>query len=124
LADANVKLSDDNPTRVINMTQKTHRRVPALRSVFPDRLPLSQEEIAKRKAEQDARYQLYRAVFERVRPELIENHYNWFVVIEPNSGDYFIDADEQLAIQKARQRYPSGRLGILRLNETGSCGRI
>jgi hypothetical protein len=27
-------------------------------------------------------------------------------------------------MQKARQKYPSGMVGIMRLNETGTCGKI
>ena len=46
------------------------------------------------------------------------------MIIEPNSGDYFIDPDEQVAEQKARQKYPSGWLVTFRLNETGAVGRI
>jgi hypothetical protein len=46
------------------------------------------------------------------------------MMIEPESGDYFIDTDETVAEQKARQKYPNGMLGTFRLNETGACGLI
>jgi hypothetical protein len=46
------------------------------------------------------------------------------MIIEPNSGDYFIDPEEKVAIAKARQKYPSGRLGIFKIDETGACGKI
>ncbi len=59
-----------------------------------------------------------------VSPELIDHHYNWLIVIEPNSGDYFIDRDEEIAVQKAREKYPRGMIGIHRLNETGACGTL
>jgi hypothetical protein len=32
---------------------------------------------------------------------LIRDYYNWFILIEPNSGDYFIDADEDTALSSA-----------------------
>ncbi|MFB2919100.1 MULTISPECIES: hypothetical protein [Aerosakkonema] len=105
------------------MTQTTPKRPYRRGRLFPE-YTIPPEELARRQAEKDARSQRYREVFARVSPELIENHYNWFIVIEPNSGDYFIDPDEEVAVQKARQKYPSGMVGIMRLNETGTCGMI
>lgn len=105
------------------MTQ-TPRKIPRRRGrLFPE-FTLPPEELARRKAEKDARCQRYREIFLLVSPELIGNHYDWFIVIEPNSGDYFIDPDEEVAVQKARQKYPTGMVGIMRLNETGTCGMI
>lgn len=91
--------------------------------LFPE-FTIPPEELAKREAEKKANFQRYREVFNTVSPQLMEEHYNWFIVIEPKSGDYFIDSDEEVAVQKARQKYPSGMIGIMRLNETGTCGRI
>jgi len=91
--------------------------------IFPE-YQIPPEELARRKAEKEARARRYEDIFERVGPELIESHYNWFIIIEPNSGDYFIDPDENVAVAKARQKYPSGWLGTMRLNETGACGNI
>lgn len=91
--------------------------------LFPE-FTIPPEELARRKAEKDARCQRYREVFARVSPELLDNHYNWFMVIESNSGDYFIAPDEEIAVQKARQKYPRGMIGIHRINETGACGRL
>jgi hypothetical protein len=91
--------------------------------IFPEYV-ISPEELARRETERQERYQLCRPVFEGVRDELITEHYNWFMIIEPNSGDYFVDPDEDVAVQKARQKYPSGILVIFRINETGACGMI
>lgn len=91
--------------------------------VFPER-QLSPEEKAKRRAESEAFAQRCRVIFERVKPELIKDHYDWFIVIEPESGDYFIDADEMVALQKTREKHPEAMCLIKRLNETGCCGRI
>lgn len=85
---------------------------------------IPQEELARRQAEREERYRRCRTVFEILRSELIKDHYNWFVIIEPNSGDYFIDANQDLAVQKARQKHSTGKLGVFRLNETGACGKI
>lgn len=86
--------------------------------------PISSEEKAKQEAERQAFSQRCRAIFERVRPELIEEHYNWFITIEPDSGDYFIDKDDMTAYQKAREKHPQTIFCTFRLNETGVCGRI
>lgn len=91
--------------------------------LFPE-FTLPPEELARLKAEKEARSQRYREIFDKVSPQLIAEHYNWFIIIESNSGDYFIDPDEETAVQKARQKYPDDMIGIMRLNETGACGRI
>lgn len=105
------------------MTQTTPNRPRRRGRLFPE-FTIPPEELAKRQAEKEARSQRYRQIFALVSPELLENHYNWFMAIEPNSGDYFIDPDEAVAVQKARQKYPYGMIGIMRLNETGACGMI
>lgn len=67
---------------------------------FPEfTIPL--EELARRQAEKNARGQKVRVVFDQVCPQLIDDHYNWFIVIEPNSADYFIDVDDSIAEQKS-----------------------
>lgn len=105
------------------MTQIPSKRSPRRGRVFPEyNFPL--EELDRRKAEKKARYKKCRAIFEQVSPELIKDHYNWFMIIEPNTGDYFVDLEEQVAVQKARQKHPTGRLGGFRLNETGTYGKI
>ncbi|MFP4100870.1 hypothetical protein [Coleofasciculus sp.] len=91
--------------------------------LFPE-YTIPPEELARREAQKNARIKRYREIFTQVSPQLIRDHYNWFMIIEPNSGDYFIDPDEDVAMQKARQKYPSGMVGIMRLNETGTCGKI
>jgi hypothetical protein len=93
--------------------------------LLPERT-LSPEEIAKRKAEREAFHRRCRAIFERVRPELIDKHYGWYIAVEPDSGDYFIDRSIEVASQKARDKHPNARHGIfcLRVNESGTTGRI
>lgn len=105
------------------MTQLHNNRQPRRGRIFPEYI-IPREELARRQAERDAFYQLCYAIFERVRPELIDEHYNWFIIVESNSGDYFIDANEEVAVQKARQKHVRGMLGTFRLNETGACGKI
>jgi hypothetical protein len=91
--------------------------------IFPE-YSIPSEELDKREAEKQARCQKARHFFEQVSPQLIKDHYNWFIIIEPNTGDYFIHSNEEVAAQKARQKYHSAWLVTFRLNETGSCGKI
>lgn len=102
-------------------TKSVRRRQPG--RIFPE-FTIPPEELAKREAERNARGEKARVVFNRVRPELINDHYNWFMVIEPNSGNYFVDVEESGAETKAREKYPQGWLVTFRVNETGVCGRI
>ena len=105
------------------MTQTSKKRIARRGRIFPD-FNLPPEEIARRKAEKEARYRQTKSIFEKVKPELIGDHYNWFIIIEQNSGDYFFDASEEIAEQKARQKYPDAWLVTFRINESGACGYI
>ncbi|MFE1747043.1 hypothetical protein [Coleofasciculus sp. H7-2] len=105
------------------MTQTKPTRLRRQGRIFPEYTILP-EELARQEAEKNARGQRYREIFAQVSPQLINDHYNWFMIIEPNSGDYFIDIDEEIAVQKAREKYPTGMVGVMRLNETGTCGKI
>jgi hypothetical protein len=44
--------------------------------------------------------------------------------IEPDSGDYFFDKNEMVVRKKAREKHPHAKCLIVRINETGCCGRI
>ena len=103
---------------------KTRRRVPLGSPIFPDRPPLSPEEKARREAEDEAFDRRCEEIFQRVYPELVAGHYNWYIYIEPNSGDYFIDQNREVARQKAKQKHPKAIMMAMRLNETGCVGRI
>ncbi|MBW4478887.1 MAG: hypothetical protein KME54_19015 [Tolypothrix brevis GSE-NOS-MK-07-07A] len=98
-------------------------RSPRRGRVFPEN-QLSPEEKARRQAEDELFSQRCRMIFDKVKPELIQDHYDWFIVIEPESGDYFIDPDENVARAKAGERHPDKMRLIMRLNESGTCGTI
>lgn len=102
-----------------NIPKKTVRRG----RVFPE-IQWSPAEKAKRKAEDEAFYQRCRLIFEQVCPDWIKNHYGWYIAVEPDTGDYFIDADKEKARQKAHQKYPDAVTCMFCFNETGSCGKI
>jgi len=102
----------------------SRRKVPAGSPLFPDRPRLSKEEIARRKAENEAFGQRCRAIFDKVAPQLMPKHYGWSIIIEPDSGNYFIAPDRKECLQKAKQKHPTAILLEMCLNETGACGRI
>ena len=105
------------------MTQLSSNRTARLGRIFPERQP-SAEEKAKRKVEREKFNQRCQVIFERVRPELIDQHYDWFIIIEPDSGEYIIDPDEAVARAKARDKFGHTMRLMLRINGTGCCGRI
>jgi hypothetical protein len=106
------------------METKPKRKVPLGSPLFPDRPRLSKEEIARRKAENEAFGQRCRAIFDQVAPQLIADHYEWSIIIEPDSGDYFIAPNSEECLPKAKQKHPTAMLLEMCLNETGACGRI
>ena len=75
------------------MTLKTRTKVSLGNSLFPERPRLSSEEITKRQTEQEIFTQRCREIFRQVYPELVQKYHDWFIYIEPNSGEYFIDSD-------------------------------
>ncbi|MBC6434151.1 hypothetical protein FM036_27435 [Nostoc sp. HG1] len=105
------------------MTESTAKQPARRGRIFPERT-LPPEELARRKAEREAFHKLCRVIFERVRPEYIEKNYGWYIAVEPDSGDYFIDKDIELASQKARIKHPNAVHCMFCLNETGATGTI
>jgi len=84
------------------------------------------EEINFRQAQRQEQGARCRTIFERLRPQLIDNHYNWFIAIDAESENYLIDAKLEGLLQQIRVRYtnPDAKLTIFRLNEIGACGTI
>jgi hypothetical protein len=105
------------------MTQLSSQKQVKWGRVFPEK-QLSSEEKARRKVEDKIFYKVCRQVFDRVQPELIKDHYDWFIIIEPDSGDYFIDPDKDIAQTKSEAKHSDKKCLIMRINETGACGRI
>jgi hypothetical protein len=91
--------------------------------IFPE-IQWTPEQIAESKAKNQALYQHCKAIFERVKPQIIKTHYNWFMAIDPNSGEYFLEKDKEVATQKLRQKYPESIPVVFKMNETGACGTI
>jgi hypothetical protein len=107
------------------MTQLSQKRK-ALRARISPKGIVPPEELAKHQAERTELRLRGRKIFERIRPQLMGEHYNWFIAIEPDSEAYLIDPKLLGIVQKIKEQYgeKSIRLTMFRLNETGSCGSI
>jgi hypothetical protein len=97
-------------------------RKPLRRRGFPD-LSYSPEELARIDEEMQALMKRCDEIFEAAKPKLIDDYYDWYMVIEPETGDYFIDKDDKVAEQKANEKYPNARCVVYCVNETGACYR-
>jgi len=106
------------------MTQITRRKVPRGKPLKGDSFRFSPEERARRKAEKEAFACRCREIFWRIYPDLVKEHYDWFIYIEPDSGDYFLERERDIARQKAKQKYPDALLMAMCVNETGTVGKI
>ena len=52
-------------------------------------------------------------------------HYNWFIAIDAETGNYLVDSKFDGLMQQVKIHYPSNgkvRLTTFRLNEHGYCG--
>lgn len=105
------------------MTHSFHNTETRRGRVFPQHQS-SLEEQAKRRAEEETFYQRCRVIFDQLRPNLMSEYYNWFIAIEPDSGDYVLDSNRDNVLLQGIQKYPDKRSFIFRLNETGVCGTI
>lgn len=107
------------------MTQLSEKRKALRARISPERIT-PPEELARREAERTELRLRGRKIFERIRPELIGEYYNWFIAIEPDSEEYLIDPKLLGIVQKIKENYgdKSVRLTMFRLNETGTCGNI
>lgn len=105
------------------MTETKHIPTARRGRIFPE-IQWNEQQKAQREAEREAFYQRCQPVFEQVRAELIATRYNWFVAVEPDSGEYFIDQDLEVVSLQCRQKYPDKIHYVFRINESGTCGTI
>ena len=106
------------------MTETKSVRVARRGRIFPE-IQWTEEEKAKRYKADEEFYRRCKAIFDRELPHYILTHYGWYMVVEPDSGDYFIDRDEEVVMQKARTIHPGTvPLFFFRINETGLSGSV
>ncbi|MBW4504967.1 MAG: hypothetical protein KME64_00375 [Scytonematopsis contorta HA4267-MV1] len=60
-----------------------------------------------------------RQIYDNICPDLSKNHPGWYVVIEPDSGDYFLNVDKDLAKNEARQKHPKRLFCAFKLITSG-----
>ncbi len=105
------------------MTETKPTRTARRGRIFPE-IQWTPEQQAQWRTEREEIRKRCQVIFDRVKPELMQTHYNWYITIEPLSGEYFIDKDEMAGALKAHEKYPSCKLHTFRINETGVCGTI
>lgn len=105
------------------MSQPTPKRVVRRGRIFPE-IQWTEEEKARHKARREAFYRRCWAIFELLKPDILDKYSGWYIAIEPDSGDYFIDQNKEIASQKAREKHPSTIHHLFGINETGVSGRI
>lgn len=116
---------------VIDIAVSTIRTMTSVKSnhvarrgrIFPS-IQWTPEQKAQREAEREAFYLRCKPIFDKVKSEFIETHYNWYVTVEPDSGEYFIDKDLETVWLRCREKHPGKIHHTFRINETGACGRI
>ncbi len=105
------------------MTETKPARIARRGRIFPE-IQWTEEQFTQQEAEDKEFYQRCKPIFERVKSELITTHYNWYIAVEPDSGEYFVDKDSSVASLQCREKHPGKIPHIFRLNETGVCGTI
>ncbi len=105
------------------MTTDKYTRTARRGRIFPE-IQWTEEQKAQREASREAFYQRCKPIFDKVKSELIETHYNWYVTVEPDSGEYFVDKNLEAAWRKCHEKYPGKIHHTFRINETGACGTI
>lgn len=88
--------------------------------------PIETEVVQREQEKQRALALRCRPLFERLRPSLIETHYNWYIAIDPENEEYFLDKTLIGITQQIENNYTGDevKLTIFRLNDTGTCGRL
>lgn len=105
------------------MTQSIPKRFVRRGRVFPE-IQWTEERITQEKARRQAFHDRCWAIFESLKPELLEKYYGLYIAIEPDSGDYFIDKDKEVVSKLVREKHPDVIHHIFGINETGVSGKI
>lgn len=105
------------------MTETKTTRTVRRGRIFPE-IQWTEAEKQNRSVEQQARFERCYPIFEQLRPELIQDHYNWYLTIEPETGEYFLNSNSIANLKKACEKYPNSIFYTFCINETGACGKI
>lgn len=91
--------------------------------IFPE-IQWTEEQKAQWRTEREEFKARCLPIFNQVKLEFIETHYNWYVAVEPDSGEYFVDKDLEVASRICHEKHPGKIHHAFRINETGVCGTI
>jgi hypothetical protein len=105
------------------MTETKPTRTARRGRIFPE-IQWTPEQHAQWEIERQEFHQRCQIIFDKVKPELMQTHYNWYITIEPDSGEYYVNQNEMEGAALVREKYPSRKLYSFRINETGVCGTI
>ena len=105
------------------MIKSTPKRIVRRGRIFPE-IQWTEERKAQEKARRQAFYQRCWTIFEELKPTILDKYYGWYIAIEPDSGDYYIDQDQEVASKLAREKHPDVIHQIFGINETGVSGKI
>lgn len=105
------------------MTETNETNTARRGRIFPE-IQWTTEQLAQWKAKQDEFYQRCKPIFDNVQSSLMKTHYNWYMAVEPESGEYFVNKDEMSAIKMSREKYPKSPVFVFKINETGVAGTI
>ena len=105
------------------MTETKSHKVVRRGRLFPE-IQWTEDRINLYRSDLEIHHQRCKLVFEQLQPELIKSHYNWFMAVDSESGDYFVDKDEEVVTQICLQKHPNAIPFIFVINETGVAGRI
>ncbi len=90
---------------------------------FPE-LQWTDEQKAEHKAKQLQFYQRCWEIFLPLQSNLMSKYYGWYIAIEPDSGYYIIEPNQEVATKKMRKKYPDTLHHIFGINETAISGEL
>ncbi len=113
-----------NEITLINVSAMTSLSQPRRTRIVPS-TPTDPEVIQREQEAQHALEERCRPLFDRLRPTLRETYPNWFIAIDPETENYFLDPTLRGLTVKISQTLKGDTIPmIFRLNDTGTCGRI
>jgi len=78
------------------MTETKSGRTTRRGRIFPE-IQWTEEKFAQQEDELQEFYQRCKPIYDQVKSELITTHHNWYIAVEPDSGEYFVDKDSSIA---------------------------
>lgn len=61
-----------------------------------------------------------RLIYDKLCPELSRDYLGWYIAVEPDSGEVFLNANKALAQQQARQKHPERLICTFKVTAAGA----